>query len=64
MYLGDVPKIGEAFADFRFVARIPKDRLLVGVEAGHRVASMTVDGLDSLPYLVFRYFARSAAEDH
>lgn len=58
MYLGEVPTIGEAFADFRYAYRVLRDDLVAANHAGRRVASMTVDGRVDLQVHLFRFFTR------
>ena len=58
MWVPGVAGGADAFADFRYVCRIPKDLLEKGIEDNKRVASMTEDGRVALQEFIFRHFAR------
>lgn len=58
MYLGDVPTLGEMFADFRFWHRVLREDLDAARAQARCVASMTLDGRLSLQAHLYRFHTR------
>lgn len=63
MHLGDVPGLGEVFADFSFWHRVLRSDIQAARTDGRRIASMTRAGRLILHEFLFRFHTRRLRDE-